>query len=257
LTTPLEEHSMASTSSQLGNLDLQELKRVCSNCSLRELCVPMGLSRGEIARLDTVVEASKTLHAGDHLFRKGDIMRSIYAVRSGTFKSYVVNREGEEQVIGFHLPGELVGLDAIHPDSHQSNVQALDTASACIMPFSQLSELATSIPGLQRQIMRLLSKEISALVPMAADHSAEERMAGFLLDLAQRLSDRGYSATDIRLSMSRRDIANYLRLATETVSRVFRKFQDVGWIEVERREIRLLDIPALEQVNPGEKDSRH
>jgi len=236
---------MSTASSQAQALDLRELKRVCSNCSLKELCVPMGLDRAEVERLDKVVEVSKTLHGGDYLFRKGDPMRSIYAVRSGTFKSYVVNRDGEEQVIGFHLPGELVGLDAIHPDYHQCNVVALDTASACVLPFGQLTDLAGNIPGLQRQIMRLMSKEISAMVPMAGDHSAEERMATFLQDLAKRLGERGYSATDIHLAMSRRDIANYLRLATETVSRVLKKFQKNGWIEVDRRELRIVDHHAI------------
>ncbi|MDQ2068687.1 fumarate/nitrate reduction transcriptional regulator Fnr [Natronospira bacteriovora] len=243
---------MSSATGQARELDLRELKRVCSNCSLKELCVPMGLNRGEVERLDKVVEASRSLHNGDHLFRKGDPMRSIYAVRSGTFKSYVINRDGEEQVIGFHLPGELVGLDAIHPDHHQCSVMALDTASACIMPFSQLSELAASIPGLQRQIMRLLSKEISSMVPRAADTTAEERMSGFLLDLSRRLGERGYSTSDLRLSMPRKDVANYLRLATETVSRVLRRFQDEGWIEVDRRDIRIVDSTALKSMVKGD-----
>lgn len=245
----------SSAAGQSGRIDLTELKRVCSNCSLRELCVPMGLNRAEVERLDKVVESSRSLHTGDHLFRRGDSMRSIYAVRSGTLKSYTVNREGEEQVIGFHLPGELVGLDAIHPDHHQCSVMALDTASACILPFDQLSDLATDIPGLQRQIMRLLSKEISSLVPRGADASAEERLAAFLLDLSQRLRDRGYSATELHLSMARKDVANYLRLATETVSRVLRRFQNEGWIQVERRDIRLVEPEALKSLIKDEKQN--
>lgn len=243
---------MPSPSSQSQGIDLRELKRVCSNCSLRELCVPMGLSRPDVERLDRVVQASRSMHAGDHLFRRDDVMRSLYAVRSGTFKSYTVNRDGEEQVIGFHLPGELVGLDAIHPDTHQCSVVALDTASACIMPFNQLTELASVIPGLQRQIMRLLSKEISSLVPRAADTTAEERMAEFLMDLSRRLGERGYSVTDLRLSMPRKDIANYLRLATETVSRVLRRFQNEGWIDVQRRDIRILASAPLRNLASGD-----
>ncbi len=239
---------MPASPGQSSALDLRELKRVCSNCSLSELCVPMGLNRAEVERLDSVVEVSRSMHVGDHLFRRGDPMRSIYAVRSGMYKSYLINEEGEEQVIGFHLPGELVGLDAIYPDAHQCSVVALDTASACVLPFAQLSELAGDIPGLQRQIMRLLSKEISSLVPRAADSTAEQRMAAFLMDLARRLGERGYSATDLRLAMPRKDIANYLRLATETVSRVLKKFQTQGWIEVDRRDIRLLDPDALGQL---------
>lgn len=243
---------MPSPSTESQGIDLRALKRVCSNCSLRELCVPMGLSRSDVERLDQVVEASRSLHAGDHLFRRGDTMRSLYAVRSGTFKSYTINSGGEEQVIGFHLPGEMVGLDAIHPNTHQCNVVALDTGSACILPFNQLTELADSIPGLQRQIMRLLSKEISVLVPRAADTTAEERMADFLLDLSRRLGERGYSLTDLHLSMPRKDIANYLRLATETVSRVLRRFQNEGWIDVQRRNIRILASAPLQRLATGD-----
>jgi len=239
---------MSLASGQSKGWDLRELKRVCSNCSLRDLCVPMGLTRSEVEKLDKVVEMSRTLREGEHLFRKDDTMRSIYAVRSGTFKSYLIDRDGEEQVLGFHLPGELVGLDAIHSDQHQCSVLALDTATACGLPFNQLSELAGHIPGLQRQIMRLLSKEIGASVPLAGDYSAEERMATFLQDLAHRLGERGYSPTDIHLAMSRRDIANYLRLATETVSRVLKKFQNKGWIEVDRRQLRIVDSQALNDL---------
>ncbi len=235
-------------SSDTSPIDINRLRQVCSSCSLRDLCVPLGLGEPEMARLDSIVEKSPPMKAGQHLFRAGDPMRSIYAVRSGTYKSYTLDSEGEEQVLGFHLPGELVGLDAIHPGQHQCNLMALDTAMACIMPFDELTQLASELPGLQRQIMRLLSKEITSLVPMAGDHSAEERMASFLLSLARRFGERGYSSRSFRLVMSRRDIANYLRLATETVSRVLRRFQDKGWISVDRRDVSLDDVEALRRI---------
>lgn len=235
-------------------LEVSRLRQACSNCSLRDLCIPLGLQHGDMQKLDELVEKSPTLKGGDHLFRTDEPMRSIYAVRSGTLKSYVLAEDGEEQVLGFHLPGELVGLDAIHPGRHQCSVMALDTATACILPFAELTELATRVPDLQRQIMRLMSKEISSLVPVAGDHSAESRVAMLLLSLSRRFGERGYSPRVFRLAMPRRDIANYLRLATETVSRVLRRFQDDGLIEVERREVSLIDLEALRR-NAGEKSS--
>lgn len=234
-----------SASSRASEIDLGRLREVCSTCSLRDLCLPMGLREAEMKRLEGVVEKTRPMKSGEHLFRAQNAMRSIYAVRSGTYKSYIIDSDGEEQVLGFHLPGELMGLDAIHPGRHQCNVVALDTATACVMPFEELSQLAGEISGLQRQIMRLLSKEITSLVPVAADHSAETRLAIFLLSLSRRFGERGYSPHRFRLAMPRRDIANYLRLATETVSRVLRRFQDEGYVTVERREIILNDLNEL------------
>lgn len=226
----------------------QRLRKVCSNCSLSELCLPMGLDRIDVERLDSVVAPEGPLHNGDHLYRAGDRFQAIYAVRSGYLKTYVVDDTGREQVLGFHLPGELVGLDAIYPARHQCNAMALDTATVCKLPYDQLSDLAGHIPSLQKQMFRLLSKDIHAGHVQSGDFTAEERLAGFLLSMSARLKQRGYSSTHFILAMPRRDIANYLRLATETVSRVFKRFQDDKLIAVERREIRLLDVPRLEEM---------
>lgn len=226
----------------------QRLRKVCSNCSLAELCLPMGLDRVDVERLDSVVAPEGPLRTGEHLYRTGDRFQAIYAVRSGYLKTYVVDDTGREQVLGFHLPGELVGLDAIYPARHQCNAVALDTATVCKLPYDQLADLAGHIPSLQKQMFRLLSKDIHAGHVLSGDFTAEERLAGFLLGMSARLKQRGYSSTHFILAMPRRDIANYLRLATETVSRVFKRFQDEGLIAVERRDIRLLDVPRLEHI---------
>jgi CRP/FNR family transcriptional regulator len=226
----------------------QRLRRVCSNCSLAELCLPMGLDRLDVERLDDVVAPEGPLRGGEHLYRSGDPFQAIYAVRSGYIKTYVNDDTGREQVLGFHLPGELVGLDAIYPERHQCNAVALDTATVCKLPYEQIAELAGKIPSLQKQMFRLLSKDIHAGHVHSGDFTAEERLSGFLMSMSARLKQRGYSSTHFLLAMPRRDIANYLRLATETVSRVFKRFQDEGLIAVERREIRLLDMPRLEQA---------
>lgn len=237
-----------SGSTPAGNLSLREIKQACSGCSLRELCVPMGLAREDLERLDELVEREGPIPGGDHLFKLGQPFRELYAVRSGAFKSYVVDEEGREQVLGFHLPGELIGLDAIHPGKHRCEAVALDTSSVCVLPFDSLAELAQTVPSLQSTMFRLMSREISEKSELAADTRAEERIASFLMALSRRYKLRGYSATEFQLVMHRRDIANYLRLATETVSRVFKRFQEQDLIAVDRRQIKLLDRQRLEAL---------
>lgn len=227
------------------SVDLHKVKRSCANCSLSELCLPLGLSREDIAKLDQLIEARGPLHSDDHLFRVDDPFRALYAVRSGYFKTYLVDDSGHEQVLGFHLPGELIGLDAIYPERHQCNAVALDTATVCELPFDQVSRLAASVPGLQRSMFRLMSKELGESHALAGDLSAEERLAAFLLSLSDRLKQRGYSDTRLTLAMPRRDIANFLALATETVSRVFTRFEKEGLIHVDRRDVTLLDRERL------------
>ncbi len=229
-------------------VDFGALRHACSTCSLSELCVAMGLDKAGMEQLDSVVEQSGPLHAEEHLFRVGDRFRAVYAVRSGCLKTYTVDSLGREQVLGFHLPGELVGLDAIYPNRHRCNGVSLDTSSVCVLPYAELNRLAHEIPSLQQQIFRLMSKDIANSSMLSGDYTAEERLASFLLGMSQRLRRRGYSETDFNLAMSRRDIANYLRLATETVSRVFKRFQLDGLIKVERRAIQILDMERLKEM---------
>ena len=208
----------------------------------------MGLTAGDIHRLEELVAPRGPVNEGEHLFRIGDPLRVLYAVRGGFFKSYMVEANGREQVLGFHLPGELIGLDAIWPEKHQCNAVALNTASVCKMPYGQITELGRQVPGLQHSMLRLLSKELAVSHALAGDFSAEERVAGFLMSLSSRLKARGHSETSLTLAMSRRDIANYLRLATETVSRVFSRFEEDGLVSVDRREVLLQDIERLNKL---------
>lgn len=232
-----------------GNrLDLQHLRQACSKCSLAELCLPHGLNKEDTQRIDTLVQTSAPLHAGQHLFRVGDAFQAIYAVHSGYFKTYATDDTGREQVLGFHLPGELMGLGAIYPNQHPVNAVALDTATVCRLPYNDLAGLAAQMPSLQRQLLRLMSKDIVGSQALSGDFTAEERLAAFLMSLSHRLQLRGYSPTEFILAMTRRDIANYLRLATETVSRTLAQFQDDGLIAVERRNLRILDPERLGQL---------
>lgn len=227
----------------------------CSHCALSEICLPRGLSDKDTARFEQIVNRSHPLHANDYLFRAGDDFTHVAAVRSGCFKSYTIDYQGEEQVLGFHLPGEIIGLDAIHNGRHIANIMALDTSSVCSLTFTSVADMARHMPELQNEMFRIMSQRISELESIAGDLSADARIALFLISLSKRFARRGYSDKEFILAMSRRDIASFLRLATETVSRVLARFQKQNLIKVNRKQVQLLDIPQLEQI--GGLASKH
>lgn len=220
----------------------------CSQCALGDLCLPRGLSEREMSEFERIVNKLRPLQKGEHIFRAGEEFRSIAAVRSGCFKSYVIDHEGEEQVLGFHLAGEIMGLDAIHSTYHTANVVALDTSSVCALNFDSVTDMARHLPELQNELFRIMSQQIAELEANAADLTADQRIARFLFSLSDRFSRRGYSKSEFNLSMSRRDIASHLRLATETVSRVLARFQDSGIVSVNRKNIVIEDIEALQNA---------
>jgi CRP/FNR family transcriptional regulator len=220
----------------------------CSRCTLGELCLPRGLSPDETERFEQIVHRSRPIQPGEHLFRAGDQFRSVASVRTGCFKSYVIDHEGQEQVLGFHLPGEIIGLDAIHSCAHVANVVALDTSAVCGLTFDTVTSMARYMPELQAELFRVMSQRISELETIAGDLSADERIGMFLISLSERFSRRGYSDKEFILAMSRRDIASYLRLATETVSRVLARFQKSGVVKVDRKQVRILDMEELKRV---------
>jgi len=225
-------------------VNITRLRQACRTCSLMELCLPMGLTSDDILALENIVHVKGPLDRGGHLYREGDAFQAIYAVRTGALKTYSIDADGREHVLGFHLPGELLGLDAIYPRYNRCSAVALASSSVCVLPFSQLAELAQKVAGLQATILRLMSKDLSMSANLATDHTAEERLAGFLLSLAQRTGE----GTELQLVMPRRDIASYLRLATETVSRLLARFQQEGLLEVHRKQVRLLDLDGLREL---------
>ncbi len=223
----------------------------CSTCAFSSACVAEGLDKSRLRDLHVLVEHAGPFAAGDHLFREGDPFTAIAAVRAGTVKTYVVDSHGREQVQGFFLPGEVIGLNAIHAARYPVNAIALDTVMLCRFSFPQMALLATRLPGLQQHLFRLLSQDIGKAALLSGDFSADERMAAFLVALSRRFAERGFSGTQFNLTMSRTDIANYLRLAPETVSRVLRRFQDDGLLHIERREVRMIERARLESLASG------
>ncbi len=229
-------------------IKLSSIKVACKDCSLQHLCLPLGLDNADIESLDGIIKRRRPLKRGDFLYRMGEPLRVLYAIRSGTFKSSELLSDGRIQLTGFHLPGELLGVDAIGTDIHPCNAEALDDAEVCEIPCAKLEDLAREIPGLQHQLLRLMSNEIAReqnLLTMIGKMTAEERLATCLLNFSQRQATLGYSPTHLRLPMSRQDIGDYLGLALETVSRLFSRLQEDGLITVHGKQVELNDIAAL------------
>lgn len=223
----------------------------CAACRLGPLCLGNDHSESTMQAMAELVHARPMIPGGSVLFREGERFTALYAVRAGYFKTSTHGPDGSEQVLGFHLPGDILGFDAIHHGRYHATATALGSASACSVPFDELATLAARDPALQRRLYGLLSRDINSYFGRLGDATADQRMAGFLMELSRRFSERGYSPRLFLLAMSRRDIGNYLRLATETVSRVLTRFQDEGLIRVTRREVELLDRDQLAVLAGG------
>ena len=238
------------------NLELtpETMKVACSNCNLRELCMPIGLDVVDMQKLDEVVATRRHVKQGELLFRDGEEFKSLFAIRTGFFKTSVATPDGLEQVTGFQMAGEIIGLDGIVTDQHSCNAIALEDADVCVMPFSNVEQLSRDFPVLQRHVHKVMSREIvreNSMMMMIGNMRSEERLAVFLLNLVQRLHARGFSQAEIILRMSREDIASYLGMKLETVSRAFSRLSDEGIIEVKQRYVGILNHQALKKiVNP-------
>ena len=235
-------------------LRLEPFKLACSSCNLRELCLPLGLSRDNLERLDSLVANRRNLARGEPLFSAGDAFLSLYAVRTGFFKTCVTSEDGRDQVTGFQMAGELLGLDGISTDIHSCDAVALEDSQVCVIPYSQLEALSREFTELQHQFHKIMSREIvreHGVMLLLGSMRAEERLAAFLLNLTQRLQARGFSASSLVLRMTREEIGSYLGLTLETVSRTFSKFQDEGILDVKQRQIRILHQDKLQNLVNG------
>lgn len=220
----------------------------CSSCNLAELCLPVDLNRDEMHQLDALSHLKRSIHKGDYVYRCGDRFKSLYAIRSGSFKTQVLHEDGHEQVTGFQMQGEIIGMDAISSDTHMCDAIAMENSETCELPFNQLEKLSREIPSLQRHLHKIMSREIvrdQGIMLLLGSMRAEQRLAAFLLNLSQRFTARGYSSTQFQLCMSRHEIGSYLGLKLETVSRTFSHFQNDRLINVQRRSIEILNLPGL------------
>jgi CRP/FNR family transcriptional regulator len=229
----------------------QSIKVACSNCNLRELCMPLGLSEDELKRLDDLVTTRRKVVRGDSLYRNGEKFSALYAIRTGFFKTSVAAEDGRDQVTGFQMAGEVIGLDGIVSDHHTCDAVALEDAEVCVMNFDRLEDLSREINALQRHVHKIMSREIvreNGVMLLLGSMRADERLAAFLLNLVQRLHTRGFSQSELVLRMTREEIGSYLGLKLETVSRTFSKFVEEGIVEVKQRHVRILNPDALKLI---------
>ena len=227
------------------------IKIACSNCNLRELCMPLGLTPTEMDRIEEVVVSRRKIKRGGSLFRLGEKFTNLYAIRTGFFKTCVTTEDGRDQVTGFQMAGEVIGLDGIVNDVHTCNAIALEDAEVCTMPFERIEELSREVTALQHHVHKIMSREIvreNGVMLLLGSMRAEERLAAFLLNLMQCLHARGFSQSELVLRMTREEIGSYMGLKLETVSRTFSKFVEDGIIEVKQRHIRVLNAQALRAI---------
>jgi CRP/FNR family transcriptional regulator len=222
----------------------------CSSCNLREMCLPAGLCAEDLERIENVVYARRRVKRGETLFSAGGEFSAVYAIRSGFFKTSLLDHDGREQVTGFFMGGELLGLDGIG-GAHNGTAIALEDSEACVLPYALIEQMAQEIPALQRQLHAVLAREITrdhGVMMLLGSMRAEERLATFLLNLSKRFVRRGYSSTDFHLRMTREELGSFLGLKLETVSRLFSAFQKDALIDVQQKHVRIRDIGGLERV---------
>ena len=249
----LPRHALqdAKPAPKAAGLTLPAIKVACSNCNLRELCMPVGLNADELDRIEEVVATRRKIKRGATLFRSGDKFASLFAIRTGFFKTCVASEDGRDQVTGFQMAGEVVGLDGIVNDVHTCDAVALEDAEVCVMPFDRIEELSREVNALQHHVHKIMSREIvreNGVMLLLGSMRAEERLAAFLLNLVQRLHARGFSQTELVLRMTREEIGSYLGLKLETVSRTFSRFVDDGIIDVKQRHVRIINTDALKDI---------
>jgi CRP/FNR family transcriptional regulator len=220
----------------------------CSTCRMRALCLPSGLSDSDVKQVSALVFPHRRLKVGQALYRSGDTFRAVYLIRTGTVKTLVLHEDGREQVSGFYMPGEMCGMDGLASGKHASDAVALEDCDVCVVPYDRLELLSRESRGLQRYLHRVLSNEVvrnQSMMLLLGSMRAEERVASFLLNLSQRLTARGYSASDFILRMTRDEIGSLLGMKLETVSRIFSRFQKEGMVHIEGKHVQILKLDSL------------
>lgn len=229
-------------------VSLRELRHSCANCALNQLCLPASIGGEDLQQLDQIVRQRRPLARGELLYREGDQHPSLFVVRSGSLKTYATLPEGDVQILGFHIAGELIGFDGLAGDGNQCTAEALERSSLCELPFDSLSEVAERVPGLHRQLFRVMSREFGREQQhpvMMGRKQAISRLAIFLRSLSERRQAVDQDPCKLQLSMSRQELASYLGLVIETVSRLFSRMQALGVLKVERRTVHIIDMAGL------------
>ncbi|MBU6460430.1 MAG: fumarate/nitrate reduction transcriptional regulator Fnr [Proteobacteria bacterium] len=233
------------------SFNINQLKNSCASCNLHALCLPMGMSQHDLEQLDEIIQTKRRVHAGETLYHAGEPFHAIYAVRSGFFKSLLGSQEGREQVIAFHMSGEIMGMDGIASDTYMCDTVALEDSEVCLIQYHHLENILQSCNSIQHHFHKLMSREIMRdqnVMMLLGSMRADERLAVFLLNLSLRYSARGFSRHEFYLRMSRSDIASYLGLKIETISRIFSSFQAEGYLEVHQKHVIIKSLEKLQEL---------
>lgn len=231
------------------------LKPSCSTCSLADLCLPLGLPEYEINRLDSLIDQRQSVEKGGTLYFADAPFSAIYAIRRGFFKTSILTQDGREQVTGFHMTGDILGVDAISTERYNCDATALEDSEVCIIPFANLESLLREVPSLQRNFHRIMSREIvrdQSVMLLLGNMSAEERLATFLVDLSRRHAARGFSATSFHLRMTRTEIGSFMGMRLETISRTFARLQEDGYVTVHQKLVVIEDLERLKKLSAGQ-----
>ena len=245
----LEPRTLPPSNSKI--ISIGDLRAHCSTCSMRELCLPFGLASTEVDQLYSIIGSRVKLKKGEPLFRNGAPFTALYAIRLGSIKTTMLSDDGREQIAGYHMPGDILGLDGMSTSRHECEAVALEDTEACVIPFDRLEEVSRKVPALQHSLHRVLGREIGhdhRQLLLLGSMRAEERLAAFLLNLSERYKCRGYSSTEFVLRMTREEIGSFLGLKLETVSRLFSRFQEEGLVQVQGRAVKIVDLPTLKQL---------
>lgn len=239
------------TPKMTATMDSAPYETLCQNCRLVELCLPCGLQKIELEQFETIVKNKAPLLSDQYLYQQDDKCQSLFVVKTGSFRSFIYSEDGAEQTIGFYLPGELMGFDGFQHGRFASSSIALETSKVCELPLSQLNELCRLIPSLQSQMLRFLGKEIESdhnQILLLGHRSAKEKMVTFLLRLSHRYNALGFSKTEFNLTMKRQDIANFLGITNETVSRLLAELNHQGIITINRRNVKINNMDSLKII---------
>ena len=226
----------------------------CACCALRELCLPCGLHGQHENAAEELVFTRRKIKRGDHLFYTGDKFTSLYAVRSGSFMTRLLMQDGRDQITGFQLPGEILGVDGIAAETHTCDAIAIEDSEICAIPFHRLQDMSLDVSGLQRWLHKVMSSAIvreHSVMLLLGSMRAEERVATFLLNLSQRFAARGFSAIEFNMRMTREEIGSFLGLKLETVSRIFSRFHEQGLVEIHLKHVRIVDLAGLKAIING------
>lgn len=232
-------------------ISIGDLRAHCSTCSMRELCLPFGLATSEVDQLYSIIGSRVKLKKGEPVFRNGAPFAALFAIRLGSVKTTMLSDDGREQIAGYHMPGDILGLDGMSTGRHECEAVALEDTEACVIPFDRLEEIARQVPALQHSLHRVVGREIGhdhRQLLLLGSMRAEERLAAFLLNLSERYKCRGYSSTEFVLRMTREEIGSFLGLKLETVSRLFSRFQEEGLVQVQGRAVKIVDLPTLKKL---------